>query len=263
MKAGENRVEMKVRNLKKMRKQRRQFRIAVGAYLFVVLLSLTACGAEKSHEESDNILQPEKSVVQIRAGEVTGSGVLWGAIEDGEKLAVLTAAHVLEELLPQEMTEGETMTEVSYGEMPTVVFADGTERVCDNFLCSETVDAAVLLISDKNLAKKPGQENDFATVDKKRFDALRDGDNCIAIGSGTGEERAVCTGEVLDHWIYMEDYAQYMIWADVEIHSGMSGGGLFDADGYFMGILSGGSEDGQLAAVPLSLILSEFNAYLD
>jgi S1-C subfamily serine protease len=61
----------------------------------------------------------------------------------------------------------------------------------------------------------------------------------------------------------MEDYGQYMIWADVQIHAGMSGGGLFDSEGYLVGILSGGSDDGQTAAVPYSLILSEFHNSLD
>ena len=37
----------------------------------------------------------------------------------------------------------------------------------------------------------------------------------------------------------------------------MSGGGLFDRQGHFLGIISGGSEDGELAVVPLSLMLAE------
>jgi S1-C subfamily serine protease len=53
----------------------------------------------------------------------------------------------------------------------------------------------------------------------------------------------------------MEDYGQYMIWADAEVRPGMSGGGLLDQEGRLIGILSGGSQDGELAAVPLSLIL--------
>ena len=40
--------------------------------------------------------------------------------------------------------------------------------------------------------------------------------------------------------------------ADAE--PGMSGGGIFDSRGHFLGILCGGDESGQLAAVPISVI---------
>lgn len=230
----------------------RKRRTKAGAILIAAMLLLGACRVENGSSgeaEYGDAVEPEKSIVLIKAGEAAGSGVLMGSSADGERLMLLTAAHVLEYLAD--------------GELPTVIFADGTERSCDGYECSASMDAAVLYLADAALVKQLEKENCFAREDRLRFDNLKDGDDCIAIGCGDGGGKSVCTGEILDNWIYMEDYGQYMLWADVEIRPGMSGGGLFDSEGYFLGILSGGSEDGQLAAVPLSLILSEFHNSLD
>lgn len=236
------------KGMKRKRGGKQRQYLEAAALLAAVLIALGGCGAEEG-TPGDTVIQPEKSVVRVKAGDTTGSAVLRGVSIDGERTILLTAGHVLENL--------------STEELPTVIFEDGTERLCDGYVSSDSIDVAVLYISDAKLAKKLQQDGCFTLEDMGRFDNLRDGDNCIAIGGGNSEERAVCTGEILDNWIYMEDYAQYMIWAEVKIHSGMSGGGLFDSEGYFLGILSGGSEDGQLAAVPLSLILSEFHNSLD
>lgn len=234
------------------RERRRGCRTKAGVMLIAVMFLLGACRVDNGssgEEEYVDVMEPEKSIVEVKAGDAVGSAVLKGSSADGERLILLTAAHVLEHL-PD-------------GELPTVILADGTERGCDSYECSASMDAAVLYLADAALVKQLEKENCFAREDRLRFDNLKDGDNCIAIGCGDGEGKSVCTGEILDNWIYMEDYGQYMIWADVEIRPGMSGGGLFDSEGYFLGILSGGSEDGQLAAVPLSLILSEFHNSLD
>ena len=64
-------------------------------------------------------------------------------------------------------------------------------------------------------------------------------------------------GTLTDSWIYIEDYGQYMMLGRTYAESGMSGGGVFDRYGRFIGILSGADERGNLAIVPLSIILSE------
>lgn len=212
--------------------------------LFLVL-SLAAAGCGK---KTDGSWEPQDAVVWIKAGDTAGSAVVWESTRDGG-IVLLTAAHVLDGLSP--------------GSLPTVCFADGAQLTCERFACLEQTDAALLYLTDRRQAKRLLQAGAFAHMDKERFDSLGEGHGCLAIGcSETGEWTAV-SGEILDSWIYMEDYSQYMLWAQVQLKPGMSGGGLFDAEGYFLGILSGGSGDGQAAVVPLSLILSRIQDLSD
>lgn len=230
--------------------------------LMIACLFLSGCGRESGGEESSvgasvvlgemELLQlqdPENEnladmlqkngggmMVQIGAGSQLGSGVIYGT--EGEKMLILTAAHVLE--------EAENSVRVT--------FADGLSVACNDFACFEIGDIGIIRVECSDI---PEENMGFylrACVDKESFDAVEPGDGCIVMGSRTGVAAEAYEGIVLEPWIYMEDYEQYMIWVKAEGRPGMSGGGLFDRQGHFLGILSGGNEDGELAVVPLSLI---------
>ena len=210
-----------------------------------LMLCLAAAGCGKNESVQ---WEPQDAVVWIKAGDTAGSAVIWESTRKG-KITLLTAAHVLDGL--------------SADSMPTVYFADGAQLTCESFERLEQTDAALLFLTDRRQAKRLLQAGAFAHTDKERFDSLSDGQDCLAIGGSEAGERTAVSGEVLEPWIYMEDYSQYMLWAQVQLKPGMSGGGLFDAEGYFLGILSGGSGDGQAAVVPLSLILSRIQDLSD
>ena len=178
-------------------------------------------------------------MVQLRAGGLLGSGVICGTEED--RLLILTAAHVLE--------KAEDAVEV--------IFADGECVSADQFECSEMGDFAVVQVTAGDIPEDTLAQCLCANLDKESFDAAVSGQGCIVMGSRSGVAAEAYEGVILDHWIYMEDYGQYMMWVRAEGKPGMSGGGLFDRQGHFLGIISGGSEDGELAVVPLSLMLAE------
>lgn len=178
-------------------------------------------------------------MVQLQAGNVRGSGVLYGI--RGEDLVILTAAHVLQE------TE----------DAVAVTFADEWSVLADGYECSAMGDYAVVRVSGESVPAEHLEQYLCVNVDKDSFDAATAGTGCIVMGCRSGVAAEAYEGVILDHWIYMEDYGQYMMWVKAEGQQGMSGGGLFDRQGHFLGILSGGNEDGELAVVPLSLILAE------
>ncbi|MBP5197971.1 MAG: trypsin-like peptidase domain-containing protein [Lachnospiraceae bacterium] len=64
----------------------------------------------------------------------------------------------------------------------------------------------------------------------------------------------VVYGTVLDPWIYMEDFDSHMIYLKMMVSPGMSGGGLYGSDGKLVGMLVGGTDDGEAAAVPWAVI---------
>lgn len=182
-------------------------------------------------------------MVQIQAGDVLGSGVIYELREDAA--VILTAAHVVE----------------NAGSAVLVTFCDGGAAEGGTVLCSELADLAVVKVNLEGIPEENRANYFCVTTDKESFDALQAGDGCIAMGCRTAAASEAYQGIILDNWIYMEDYGQYMIWVQAEGRAGMSGGGLFDLQGHFLGILSGKSDDGELAAVPLSLILTELDNF--
>lgn len=65
-------------------------------------------------------------------------------------------------------------------------------------------------------------------------------------------------GEVKDRWYYIEEFANYMIYGITTGYPGMSGGGMFDAWGNYIGMTTGGTEQDEIAAVPLTIIIQEY-----
>ena len=96
-----------------------------------------------------------------------------------------------------------------------------------------------------------------ASVDKEVFDQLTGGAT-VLFQSAMEEMGAPQQGSVLENWIYVEDFQQYMMLLQGEIHPGMSGGGVFDQNENFLGILCGANEEGEIAAIPLSIIQAEY-----
>lgn len=193
--------------------------------------------------ETENLagmLQEESGgmMVQLAAGRFMGSGILYKTEE--EQLIILTAGHVLEDA----------------GETVQITFFDGWEYTSPDFEVFESSDLAVVRIPLEQIPTDRLATYCLANVDKESYDRTVSEDGCIVMGSRSGVAEDAYEGYILEPWIYMEDYGQYMMWVDAAGKPGMSGGGLFDRRGHLLGILSGRSEDGQWAVVPLALVLA-------
>lgn len=231
--------------------------------VLVMILLLAGCAGESSGgstespqtDSSETVSAEEESpaeqlrkngagmMVQLQAGDVLGSGVIYELHE--EAAVILTAAHVVEKA----------------DSVVLVTFCDGYTAESGSFACSALADLAVVIVCLDDIPEENRTNYFSAETDKESFDDLKAGDGCIAMGCRTAVASEAYQGTVLDNWIYMEDYGQHMIWVRSEGMPGMSGGGLFDLQGHFLGILSGESDDGELAAVPLSLILTELDNF--
>jgi hypothetical protein len=97
-----------------------------------------------------------------------------------------------------------------------------------------------------------------ASIDKQVFDQAMGGDGIIVKGFEEGVTLKEQRGIIVNPWIFTEDFQQYMIWGTAEVYPGMSGGGVFDEDGYLLGILCGNNSEGDIAVLPLSIILAQF-----
>lgn len=212
----------------------------IAMLFFLLLICLPACGREESGKQEQETIPitetADEFLVKIEAEGVWGSGVVYTLNE--EELIVLTAGHVV----------------CDAKRTVTIYFADGSAVDCDDILCSEIADLARLKLSSSSDLKRVFKACSAVERDKVSFDEIQEGDECVIRGYSDGKE--ICKeGSILNAWIFVEDYQQYMIWGQGEMMPGMSGGGLLDEEGRLLGILSGGSSDGELVAVPLSLIL--------
>lgn len=246
-----------------------KLRFLMAVFMCVLLWFSTGCsdgGKPKNTEESGNAEQPEGieqpraalrrmeplefedgdsenladllqkngsgMMVQLQAGSLLGSGVICGT--DEKRLLILTAAHVLEEA----------------EDFVMVTFADGESVYADEFECFSSGDFAVVRVPEGDVPEASLEQCICANIDKDSFDAATAGTGCIVMGSRTGVAAEAYEGIVLDNWIYLENYGQYMMWVKAEGLPGMSGGGLFDRQGHFLGILSGETRTGNWQRCP-------------
>ena len=73
--------------------------------------------------------------------------------------------------------------------------------------------------------------------------------------SGTWRE---ISGIQTQDWIYVEDFGCHMMIGKADAVPGMSGGGVFDQTGTFLGIICGMDQEGNVAILPASVIASEY-----
>ena len=63
---------------------------------------------------------------------------------------------------------------------------------------------------------------------------------------------------MIEPLIYLEDFQREMLYGKGEVLPGMSGSGVFDGYGHYLGMLTGGTLQGEIAAVPAKTIYDEF-----
>lgn len=94
--------------------------------------------------------------------------------------------------------------------------------------------------------------------DEAGYEALKDGDEIRLFGFLGGQGK-IYTGSVLNRWIYMEDFGYHMLWGEMgQMHSGLSGSGVFDGSGRLIGILCGGGGQDEIAVLPANIIVAEW-----
>lgn len=245
--------------------------------IFILILGLTACESEEKLFQTYELLQcedPENenlagmlqeqacgAMVRISTGGLVGSGVIFRM--DQKEMVILTAAHVLKEVEVQERCEENA--ELAVLEITLVdgtVLSDKKHKSKDEdsgwrVLLSQTSDLGIITVPMEQIPEEVFAHCRYVPTDKVAFDALTEGDIILVMGCVEEMAGNAYKGALTDPWIYIEDYGQYMMLGRTFAEPGMSGGGIFDRYGRFIGILSGADEQGNLAIVPLSLILSE------
>lgn len=248
----------------------------MGLMLGIVILSLCGCGRDREcvneemflanelleavNPENENLagmLQEAASgvMVQIVNSDLLGSGVIFSM--DQEQVVIVTAAHVLEGVEAQkggEVIAGTQNLKIKLVD-GTVLEQEGDSRW--QVTLSQESDLGLVVLPTNAISEETLAACRYVYVDKVAFDTLQPGDIILVMGSREEVAGNAYEGSLMQSWIYMEDYGQHMMLGRTYAQPGMSGGGVFDKYGRFIGILSGADASGNLAIVPLSLVLTE------
>lgn len=192
--------------------------------------------AETEQKLTETELTVRKSLVQIQAGDLLGSGVIYE--EDEKSLLIATAGHVLTH------TNGEIL----------VTFPGGTQVTATEAETVGSCDLAFVWVDKEKLSGETWKVCLPVHTDRNVFDTLKEYDDVWMYGGETGMP---VYAFVVDPWIYVEDFGQNMLLLQGLAEPGMSGGGVFSEDGVFLGIICGADEEGKVAAVPYSMIQTE------
>lgn len=223
-----------------MQRQKR-YKIAAAILVFLLFVAMVVfrIGHHSGNRSEDNKITDV--IVKVSTEDTYGSGVIWRF--DEEQVIILTAAHVVAG------ADGDD------GSGVTITFHDTGTAMAQKVEYAPGTDLVFVTIPIGNLKAWTQRSLRAVTQDKAAFDALSQEAPVLLAGDGK-----VLTGTVEETWIYVTDFSQHMLLVDGEIRPGMSGGGLFDEQENFLGILLGCSSDKETAVLPLSVILAAWEA---
>ncbi|WP_026499194.1 S1 family peptidase [Butyrivibrio sp. WCD2001] len=200
-------------------------------------------------------LNVRSSTVQIQVGKQYGTGNIISI--NSEKIRILTAAHVVQKW---------DNSESNY-----VIFFNGKVADANLDTIDDYYDAAIISVETAALEPYDLMNLRRVTLDysvMSGFDKQKD-ETVIALesnhlvnakevqtynyyGNDTGIAGKYIYGPVINPDILVVDYGYKMIYTKLAAHSGMSGGGIFDINGHYVGILVGGSDTGETVGVRLT-----------
>ena len=197
-----------------------------------------------SMEDAEKI---EISLVQVQVEDASnnmcknaGTGVVYHVSDTG--IWIATATHVLEE-----KREADVIIVTAAGEMVQ----------CHKWSEASDSDLTFLFLEYEAMAQESKPVFVPIKTDKASYDVMTEDTPITAVGYSDGE-LVECRGRLTNAWIYVEDFAQYMILAECEVYPGMSGGGMYDDASNCIGMICGGNEEGELVAVPWHVMQARF-----
>lgn len=174
-------------------------------------------------EEADSLYaEASKCVVRIVMGQYAGSGLIWCMEEEG--MVIAANKHLL--------------CEAAYG---AVTFADGMTLRAEILGYSQECDLGFLLIEREELTYEVLRNcYEVRKIEgASRFTEAQENQNIIQIASSQQVEGDYYEG-VVNGTTFVPEFQAFMLETACFSKAGMSGGGVFDENGYLIGMIAGG-----------------------
>ena len=179
--------------------------------------------------------------VSVSCGDLYGCGTVYDRTKG--QLVIVTAGHVLSDHMSDPSKE------------ITVTFSNAETCKAQLLDLNEELDIAFLSVQKKALTGSQG----FVL---SRFPATAntplEGDTIYFVDANTKDIYAGSFGSAA---LYSEDFGMDMIYCYCAVTPGMSGTGLFDKNGHYLGILLGGSNDADAVCLDASTVHSAYHAF--
>lgn len=175
-------------------------------------------------EAADSLYaEASKCVVRIVMGQYAGSGVIWRMEEEG--MVIVANKHLLKE--------------AAYG---SVTFANGIALQAEILYFSPEYDLGFLFIPREELTSellRDCYEVRRAQELSEQAGEYIEGRNIIQIASSQ-QAAADCYVGAVKGLSFVPEFQAFMLETECFSKAGMSGGGVFDEKGYFIGMIAGG-----------------------
>ena len=216
--------------------------------------------------------------VQLHAGTTFGTGCIYEIRKD--EIIIVSNRHVIENWTALPLPEGDAITQemiedVILSRSPLergyVLFYDGSVALAELIGVSDEWDVGFLRVP---LTQIPAErliflrslrleENMAARADEQIF-AYASKDIAVTFTSrnismrskDTGIAQTIHEGSVIYPDAYIEQFRTTMLFALCKAEAGMSGGGIFDLRGRYLGIVTGGNDRGEMIGVRASDVLA-------
>ena len=189
---------------------------------------------EEIQEDAFELSEVLGSCVRIQAEGHHGSGSIYQLLED--EIIIVTNWHVLQ-----------YWNEDSY-----VTFSNGAVGGGKVIAASEQADIGILSIRTAFLMAEE-LEGLYAVNESERTLTRGDTLYMVDIASDVWQPK-VFEGQVLDPLRYLDEFGMEMLYGESLFKPGMSGCGVFDGEGNYVGMLTAGTDQNEIAAVPLDIV---------
>ncbi|MCM1125345.1 MAG: serine protease [Lachnospiraceae bacterium] len=216
---------------------------AVALFIFVGIVFLSALFWRTGEQETEQAEEKESaflfsevlgSCVRIQAEGHHGSGSIYEITED--EIIVVTNRHVLQ----------------YWGENSYVTFSNGAVGDGEVMAVSDQADAGFLSVRTEFLTQE--ELKGLHAVNKSERELVRSDVLYMVDLASDVWHPEVYQGQVLEPLKFLDEFGMEMLYGESLFKPGMSGCGVFDEKGDYVGMLTAGTEQNEIAAVPVEVI---------
>ncbi len=213
---------------------------SLGIILGLILVAICLTGVWRQQLKKENIENQSDAIyevdisklsVAVSCGEYYGCGTIYDS--DVNSYTIVTARHVLQDYYD--------------GASEDIMVKFENNESCKASILNENIDLDIVFLD----VDKIEISTDYYSVadtssgsdgSSESGSTLSIGQTIYLVDANTGD---IYAGSIANPSVYSEDFSMDMIYCYCAVTPGMSGTGLFDEEGKYLGILLGGSDEAE------------------